>query len=51
MPDPIPPQGALFQFRKGGEVLLARSLGAKGGKVLASGEDGKRLELPPDRVL
>ncbi|HVY61319.1 MAG TPA: hypothetical protein VHF22_06675, partial [Planctomycetota bacterium] len=47
----VPGPGALFQYRKGGEVLLARALGAKGGKLVASGEDGKRVELPLDRVL
>ncbi len=51
MNETLPAAGALLQFRKGGEVLLARAVGAKNGKVLASGEDGRRLELPPDRVL
>src|SRR4051812_30465740 len=47
----LPGPGALFQYRKGGDVLLARAVGAKAGKLLASGEDGKRLDLPLDRVL
>src|SRR4051812_10315528 len=47
----LPPPGALFQFRKGGEVLLARAVGAKAGKVVATDEDGRKVELPPDRVL
>jgi exoribonuclease-2 len=47
----ILPVGAVFQFRKGSEVLLARAGGVKGDKVLATGEDGRKVELPRDRVL
>lgn len=46
------PEGAIFQYRKGSEVLLARASGAaKGEKIIARGEDGRPLELPRDRVL
>jgi len=43
--------GAVFQYRKGPEVLLARVAQAKGEKVAAVGEDGRRVELAEDRVL
>ena len=46
-----PGPGTLFQYRKGGDVLLARAVAGKAGKLAATGEDGKRFELPPDRVL
>jgi len=51
MADLHAPPGALLQFRKGGDVLLARALSAKSGKIVASGEDGKKVELTADRVL
>jgi exoribonuclease-2 len=43
--------GAVFQFRKGSEVLLARFSAMKGEKVHAVGEDGRPLDLPRERVL